>query len=175
MCNRTVITSDTWTLMLLLNSPLSTNIVNSKYSCYSDSGMSTMGWQTQHQHAAQCTAHPAQTGQQSQMQPINQYGSNSWAIKSGQNGPMLNANYVTHNGTSMANYGPNDPYIGCSPVPIQKAYSTPAANPPATKTTGTGYVILLSFVLLCYVMLFYVMFSYKCNIKFNFKPLTIYN
>lgn len=127
--------------MLLLNSALSTNIGNTKYSCYSDSGMSTMGWQSQHQHATSCNAHPAQSGQQSQLQALGQYGSNSWGMKAAQNGPIMNSNYASHNGSSMTNYGPSDLYTGCSPAPMQKAYTTPAANPPTTKSqTGAGYV-----------------------------------
>lgn len=135
--------------MLLLNSA-STNIVNSKYQCYSDSGMSTMGWQShQHQHQhQQCNAHSVQTLQQSQVQsltaagvpPANQYpgaSAHSWAMKANpQNGGMMSNNYPSsHNGMPMANmtnYAPqaNDPY-----TPMQKMYNAPNNN--TTNSTST--------------------------------------
>ena len=108
-----------------------------------------MGWQSQHQHAAQCNAHPVQAAQQSQMQQLGQYGANSWAMKGGQNGHMMNANYQTHNGTPMANmtnYGPNDLYNACPTGPMQKMYNTapPVTNTTTKTQTGAGYVHLVS-------------------------------
>lgn len=146
--------------MLLLNSPSpSTNIVNTKYSCFSDSGMSTMGWQSQHQHASQCNPHQVSTVQQSPNgQSMGQYGgggcvggaNGSWGLKGGvtQNGSMMNANYSVHNGQPMNNYGPNDMYnTGCTSVPMQKMYNSAPPPPPPTnqttmpKTQSAGYVI----------------------------------
>lgn len=103
--------------------------------------MSTMGWQSQLQHAAQCNAHPIQAAQQSQQ--LGQFGANSWGgLKSGQSGPMMAANYPTHNGTPMANmtnYTPNDPYTGCTTAPMQKMYSAPPpTNNNATTKGQTG-------------------------------------
>ncbi len=136
--------------MLLLNSPISSTIGNSKYSCYSDSGMSTMGWQSHqhpHQHQQCNNAHPVQTVQHSQVQSLGvgsagaggQVGGypgagHPWGMKgSVPNGAMMANNYpAPHNGIPMANmtnYGPqpNDPYsTGCATAPMhQKMYNAP--------------------------------------------------
>lgn len=134
------------------DSPIANHLIcdHYRYSCYNDSGMSSMGWQSQPQPpGGQCPSHQQNGPTQQQLSVVTTV----WGVKTNQSGPPMSQNYCTTNGPANGppsapgvQYGGqtgHDGYTTCptTPMPPQKSYQTQAMNQRAH--TGPGYAGLV--------------------------------
>ena len=118
-----------------------------RYSCYNESGMPSMGWQSQAQQGGQCPSHQQNGPTQQQLSVVTTV----WGVKtSNQNGPPMSHNYGNASGmptngapsvqgVTYAGQTGHDGYGGCpsTPIPQQKSYQSQAMG--QRGPSGPGY------------------------------------